>query len=298
MKILITGTSGIVGKEIAKNLRKYKKFKVYETSNKNIKKNLSKKNYFYYQNLIKPIRIKENFDIVIHCAAKHPFSKYGIHMKKVFSDNVKITKNLINFANKSNVKYFFFLSSIDVYGNINSNSVSEYKKPNKPNLYGKSKLLSEKILCNKKNKFKTICLRLPGIFAIDLSRNYPLIVNLVKKIKRKKNLIIYNSNNNFNNIIDTNEITKFLVFVLNKGFKTSAIFNFSASKPIKFSTTINLIKKIFKSNSKIIIKNEKKQSFTIQNKKLIKKFNYNIASTENIIKRCCDQILTKYKKNL
>ena len=294
MKILITGTNGIVGKEIANKLIKYKKFKVFRSSNKKSKKTLHKKNYFLNQNLTKPIKIEKYFDVIIHCASKHPFSKYGNHMKKVFSDNIKITKNLINFANKNNVKYFIFLSSIDVYGHIKSNTISEIKKVNKPNLYGKSKLQSETILCSKKNKFRSICLRLPGVFVINLSRDYPLIINLVKKIKNSKELNIYNSNKNFNNVIDTHEIVKFLIFILKRGFKTSEIYNFSAVKPIKFLSAINLIKKIFKSNSKIIIKETKKLSFTIQNKKLIKKFNYNIASTENIIKRCCNQILNKY----
>jgi len=40
----------------------------------------------------------------------------GNNMNNIYSTNIKITKNIIKFASKNNVKIIFFLSSIAVYG--------------------------------------------------------------------------------------------------------------------------------------------------------------------------------------
>ena len=55
MKILITGSDGDIGKEIAIQLKKNKKYDLNLLSNK--KKNKKKSNFFY-QNLLNPIKIK------------------------------------------------------------------------------------------------------------------------------------------------------------------------------------------------------------------------------------------------
>ena len=67
---------------------------------------------------------------------------------------MKITKNLIKFANKNNVKKIFFLSTINVYGLIKKKMVFENQTPFKPNLYEKSKFLSEKLFCKNNNNFQ------------------------------------------------------------------------------------------------------------------------------------------------
>ena len=95
---MITGADGTVGKEIASLLSKNKKYDLYLFYNKKKKKN--KKNFFY-QNLTKPINFKIKPDAIIHCAAKHGFSKTGNSMKIVYSTNLKITKR--------NYSYLFLL---------------------------------------------------------------------------------------------------------------------------------------------------------------------------------------------
>ena len=287
MKILLSGADGHVGKEIAEYFNKRKKYKLFLLSNK-----YKKKNNFFYQDLTRPINLNLKPDLVIHCAGKHKFSKKN-NMQNIYSTNIKITRNIINFCNKNFVKRVIFLSSIDVYGKIRKKTVIENLKPFQSNLYGRSKFLSEKLLCNEKNKFKTACLRIPGIFTLDLSKNYPLIIKITKSIIKNKNLYIYNVNNKFNNILDVKEITKFVEIFLKKKIIKSKCYNFSASNPIKFIEVINLIKKIFKSKSKIINKDLKKKFFTISNNRISKDFNFSVTSTNKIISRCCRSILNK-----
>ena len=286
MKILLSGVDGYVGKEIYQLLRKNKKYQLFLISKK-------RKKNFIYQDLTKPINLNLNPYAVIHCAAKHKFSKKGNDMKNIYLTNIKMTKNLINFCNKKSVKKVIFLSSIDVYGKIKKNIVSENLKPHQPNLYGKSKLLSEKLFCSNKNKFKTICLRVPGIFTLNLKKNYPLIVKLTKNIINDRKLYTYNINKNFNNVLDVEEIVKFIKVALKRKILKNKSYNFSASKPISFYEVTNLIKKVFKSKSIIINNDTKKNSFTISINKISKDFDFTVSSTREIISRCCRIIISK-----
>ena len=110
---------------------------------------------------------------------------------------------------------------------------------------------------------------------------------------RNENIVAYNIDKKFNNVLDADEIVKFIEVVLKMRKNESGIYNFAASRAIKFIKVLKLIKKIFKSKSQIIKCDTHKTSFTISNKKLSKNFNYKIASTEKIIKRCCKNILKK-----
>tara|TARA_B100000941_G_scaffold290878_1_gene275516 strand:- start:4914 stop:5804 length:891 start_codon:yes stop_codon:yes gene_type:complete len=295
MKIMITGAGGVVGKELSSLLTLNKNYEIFLLSNSNIKNKNKRKLKIIKHDLTKPLISLYKIDVLIHCAAKNPLSKTGKSMTNIFKKNIQMTKNLIHFANEKNIKKIIFLSSMDVYGNIKNKNVLENQKKIQPSLYGKSKFFSEKLFSANSNKFKTISLRIPGIFSQDISRNGPLITNIVKKMIKNEDVHIYNFDKQFNNIADPQELARFIKFIIYKKFAKSEVYNFSASKPLKFIQVINLIKRILKSKSKIFVVKKKERSFTISNKKLQKDFNFKITSTENIIKRNCKKI---YNQNL
>ena len=263
MKIMITGAGGVVGKELSSILTLNKNYEIFLLSNSNIKNKNKKKLKIIKHDLTKPLICLYKIDVLIHCAAKNPLSKTGKSMTNIFKKNIQMTKNLVHFANEKNIKKIIFLSSMDVYGNIKNKNVLESQKKIQPSLYGKSKFFSEKLFSANSNKFKTISLRIPGIFSQDISRNGPLITNIVKKMIKNEDVHIYNFNEQFNNIADPKELSRFINFIINKKFVKSEAYNFSASKPLKFIQVINLIKRILNSKSKIFIVKKKKSSFTI-----------------------------------
>ena len=202
-----------------------------------------------------------------------------------------MSKNLSEFCNKKKIKKVVFISAINAYGSIKKNIINENYIPKSPSWYGYSKLKSEKIFLNNNNQYKCICLRVPGIFTLDLTKNHPLIINMIKKFIKGSKVEVYNKSGMFNNIIDTYEIFKISSFFFTKNKIKSGIYNLASSKPIKFSYIIDYLKKKFNSNSKIINIKNKQKPFIIRTIKIEKNFNNKISSTLQIIKRNCGKLI-------
>ena len=78
---------------------------------------------------------------------------------------------------------------------------------------------------------------------------------------KNEDVHIYNFDKQFNNIADPQELARFIKFIIYKKFAKSEVYNFSASKPLKFIQVINLIKRILKSKSKIFLVKKKEKVF-------------------------------------
>ena len=200
MKILITGTTGFIGLNLVRKL--HKDHQIYALSRQEPSKLIKDLKNIVFVNLDLNKKFNYDFecDYIIHAAA---ISKIGN-----FSDNVIMMKNLLEWASKKKVKYFLNLSSISIYDNNDDKSIDEYSKPFKPNLYGQSKLDSEKILEKFANfkKIKAISIRLCGVVGID-AKNF--VTNLVQNVIDKKDINIYSKKALFNNIIHVSSITDY-----------------------------------------------------------------------------------------
>ena len=287
MKILITGSDGVVGKELAIYFKKLKSIKLILHTRK---KNQKKKNFYYSKDLSNKIFLSDVPDVIIHCAAINKNFDSSDKKKNKFIKNVKITKNIIDFANNNKVKKIIFFSSMDVYGKITNQLVTEKNIPNKNNYYGRSKLLCENLLNKKNNYFKAICLRIPGILTTDLSKNRPLLINMINKIISRKKIYIYNPNNKFNNVLDVKEVFSIILKILKKQFKINKIYNLSSNYPISIIKIIEKFEKFFLIDANIQISRNKKKSFIISNRKIQRELKISISSTSNIIDRFCKKI--------
>ena len=93
---------------------------------------------------------------------------------------------------------------------------------------------------------------------------------------KNEDVHIYNFDKQFNNIADPQELARFIKFIIYKKFAKSEVYNFSASKPLKFIQVINLIKRILKSKSKIFVVKKRKGllRYPIKSYKKILTLNY------------------------
>ena len=135
MKILITGCSGFIGRQLSELLHYNNHFIV--GVDKFINKNLicDKKYELDILNIDDiPNDISSNIDCIIHLAAEHKDNISPIDL--YYKTNYYGTKKIIEFAEKHNINKIIFTSSVAIYG-IDINECSEKDIPNPFNDYGK-----------------------------------------------------------------------------------------------------------------------------------------------------------------
>ena len=140
-KILITGSSGFIGKKLVQLLQN--RYKLFLIDKDYLPTNKSK---FFKINLlnIKNLEIffkKKKIDTIIHLA-----SEIFDDDKNVYNYNLTTSKNLIFMAEKFKIKNFIFPSTFSIYEKNYQNKIKENEKPSAKNFYGKSKYKIEQVL--------------------------------------------------------------------------------------------------------------------------------------------------------
>ena len=144
MKLLITGSSGMLGKEIFKAFAKENKYKVFGvdklanneiSANEQIIGDLT--DYHFLDDLLKDI----DPDIIIHCAAIVNLKTCEDNKALTESLHVEVPKKLVEF-NPEKLK-LLYISTDSIFDGITGN-YSEEDKPNPLNYYAKTKLLGRK----------------------------------------------------------------------------------------------------------------------------------------------------------
>ena len=293
MKIMITGANGSIGSDLVNFFsKKHKIYAFYRTKNPFIKKLKNKNIQWLQQDLKNPIHKKIIPQIIIHSAITHPFSNKEDYSGYVKSNIISLI-NTIEFAKKTGVKKFFYLSSVKLYGEFEEKELKENSKINNPDLLGVTKLLAEKILeCQSFDYFN---IRIPGTLSYLINnKDRPWLNLVINKFIHNTNISINNPGSRFNNIIDTVEIHKLISHIIESKLKIkNATFLFSARNPILIKNLMYKIKYFTKSNSKIKFNKKKTANFIINITQVKKLYNFQTNTTLKIVKRYIDHL----KKN-
>ena len=266
MNIILTGAAGFIGYHLALELLK-KKHKVLGIDNFNnyysksykrsrVQKLIKNKNFIFYNLDLKKIdKFKKKLIKFKPSAIYHLASQPGImysfkNPESYIKNNITVTKKLINCTSYLNIKKFYFTSSSSVYGNTKKFPISE-NTPKKPlNLYAKTKLECEKILC-KSFKKKKIDLKIFRPFTVygPYSRPDMLFISYLNSVYQNKYYTLYNNGNYIRDFTYVVDVAKILTKFLNIPEQKRNIFNICSSKPQKIIKIIKLIKK---NNKKLI----------------------------------------------
>lgn len=262
MRILVTGVSSYIGRYLTESFIK-KKINIIGISRKN--PNIKSKYFFWEKkDLSAPnkIKINKNIDFIIHVAGNARRDKNNVY--DYIQGNIINSYNLAKIAKKLNPKCIFYLSSREIYGDINTKILSEKNDIINPIVYGQSKYLVEKIF---EQSFKTISLRLSAVLGVG---THGWISHVYKSLKSNKKVEIVNTN--FNNFIHVNDVFSIIYsFIKDKVFYSNQ-FNVCCSNIIKSKKVIEIMKNSMKSKSKIVSKRNKVNFYTISNKKMLKYF--------------------------
>lgn len=150
--ILLTGASGYLGSEIAKQLHEQNiPFKILArtTSNVNYIQNYINTNNIVYGDILDVTSLEDAFlgiETIIHCAAKISYQKKDLNL--LYKINAEGTANIVNVALAKGVKNIIHISSIAAIGaKPNKGLINESTKWEKNDYltqYGTSKSLAER----------------------------------------------------------------------------------------------------------------------------------------------------------
>jgi len=271
MRILVTGVSSYIGRYLTESFIK-RKINIIGISRKNPK---IKSKYFLWKkkdlSISNKFEINKKIDFIIHVAGNAHRNENSI--LDYIQGNIINSYNLAKIAKKLNPKCIFYLSTREIYGEINSKTLTEKNDIINPIVYGQSKYLAEKIF---EQNFKTISLRLSSVLGVG---THGWISHIYKSLKENRKIKIINTN--FNNFIHVNDVFNIIYSFINNKLFYSDHFNVCCSNIIKSAKVIEIMKKIIKSKSKIILKKTKVKFYTISNKKMLNFFK--TMSVENSI---------------
>lgn len=273
--ILITGGAGYIGSHISEVLIKTnKRIFILDNLSTGHKRLINKKAKFILgditnKKIIKKILKNYKIDSVIHLAAALSVGESQKKPNKYKWINIEGTKRLLSSIYNSNVKNIIFSSTCAVYKD-GSDNVSERSKLKPISVYGKTKLVGEKLIKKfcKKNKINYGILRFFNVAGASssgkvgqINKGDQLFKNFSLELNKKNPVFkVYGDDYNtkdgtcVRDYIHVSDIAKIHFEVLKKINKInhSAIFNCGYSKGISVKEVIKEFKK--NTRKKIIIK--------------------------------------------
>lgn len=240
MKILITGSSGFVGKHLVKRLKKK-----YDVIGYDLKIGRDIFNDKLLDKCIKKV------DVVIHLAAFVSGVESWEKPQEYLLNNGIGTFKVIEAAIKNKVKKIIVFSSAAVYGN-----------PLTP--YGASKIMAETITKSYQDKIEMIIVRPFNIYGLGQNPAYGYAIhNFAKGIRRDKQIEIFGTGNQTRDFIYIDDVIR-TVEKLIKIKSSNKVIDLGTGKSIKIINLAKLIGKILNIEYDIIYSKARNELFSSQ----------------------------------
>ena len=215
-KVLVTGSSGFIGRNVVRFLSKYghQVMKFDLQCGKNICK-VEDLNGVLINNI-------GNIDCVINLAARVSVSDSIINPDKTHEVNIDGTKNVIEFC-KSNDIRLIHASSAAVYGSCEQMPLKEQQAGDLQSPYAASKWQNElDIREASRDGLEAVCLRFFNVYGIgqQVSGGYPAVIPQWKYcIENKKQAVIFGNGLQTRDFIHINDICELIAILISIDWK-------------------------------------------------------------------------------
>jgi nucleoside-diphosphate-sugar epimerase len=259
-KILITGSSGFIGKNLVESL-----LSEYEITGLSKQQKNSKSNHIIKD--ISKITSKDfkNIFCIIHLAAITDLKVCKDYPDQCIATNVLGTQKILESARKNNCKVIY-ASTSHVYGIPKKLPINETTSTSPTSMYAGSKLAGE-ILCESYHKQFDMDISIVRIFSVygPESNNHYVVPNIVEQLKKSNKIKLGNINSRRDFIFISDVINAFKIILNNiNGFN---IYNVGAEKSYSIKEICKKFEKLH--GKKIIIKSTVKQNSKFDAKNIV-----------------------------
>ena len=243
-KILLTGSSGILGNTILSKLSDNYIFLSLKNQNEiNQKYNqikTKKLNFKYLRKII--IGFKP--DTIIHAAANTNIEDCQSNKKKCKKVNFELTRNLVKISKLHNIK-FIFISTDQVYNRkLHQNENDKIKSFN---YYTETKILSENFI---KSNLKNYAILRTNFFGRSIALKKSFSDFIISSLKNLKKIFLFDDV--YFNPINIDNLTRIIEIIINN--QINGVFNIGVTQGLsKYQFGIKIAKKL-NLNPNLIIK--------------------------------------------
>jgi len=273
--MLITGATGFIGSNLLKVLENNSAYDNYELILLTSKEILGYKcvihnNYTFTKEDFFKIHISE-IDIVIHLGAFIPKNSLDANKVKESISNIVNTEYLLENL-PSIPKKVIYLSTIDVYGNVNGVITEEV--PTVPyTLYGQSKLFTEKVLeiWAKSNNVILQILRIGHIYGEGEDAYRKILPITIKMILQNKSPIVYTNGKEKRSFLYIKDCCNLIINSIDLDEYIEPI-NVVSNKAVSMLELVNIVIKVSGKNIEPILENKSMNTkdFIFNNDKMTK----------------------------
>jgi nucleoside-diphosphate-sugar epimerase len=200
----------------------------------------------------------EKVETVIHASSLEPDRFVKQNVRDFISANVNTTVNLAEYARRSRVKTFIYLSDTAVYGKHCVGTMTEDSPIHPESVYAMSKHFAETVLTHYQGYFVPLIVRTPPILGHGVFKSW--LGDIMTQFKFNEDLYVYNAQALYNNIIDIYELYRFILHVSARGDLVAGTVNFAADEPLKIEALVRHVATQAGSISKLVKQDEKSES--------------------------------------
>lgn len=239
-RILVTGSSGLIGSNIINHLK-----------NNNVCLGVSKSNGVDITDFSSLCSIDFKAEIIIHCAAT-----FSNDYEEAYDTNVSGTANIFKYAKQYKTPRVILISTISSF----DNSENEYF-----NSYGKTKRLSEIVASDFSEKYgiELTILRLAQIYDKErrAEQSQAMLYGFIDRITKDKKIVIYGRKNPLRNYVNITDVIK----IIDDSIKNNVIGEYNVINPESqtIEQVANIVFNLLEVKPNIIFDKEKKNILSI-----------------------------------
>lgn len=179
--------------------------------------------------------VKENVEYIVHCAAPTQSNYMITYPVEVIETILFGTRNVLEFAKNNQVKKIIFLSSMEVYGQIECNLNERIDEKQLGfldatycrNCYPIAKLMAEN-MCTayyKEYNLPTVVTRLAQTFGRGITKDdNRVFVQFAKAVINHENIVLHTTGESMGNYCDIDDVIDAITFLFDHG-KAGEIYN-------------------------------------------------------------------------